>query len=90
MAFFVHGFEAGFSSKKEKQNMTSLSLPWQLRVVPKSRGGGAGKTFSSVGKALQPAMLVYENPNGKLFESDYASCPLYCKLADAHLYISRP
>ena len=32
------------------------------------------------------------NPNGKLFESDYwhASCPLYCKLADAHLYISRP
>ena len=32
------------------------------------------------------------NPNGKLFESDYwhASCPLYCKLAAAHLYISRP
>ena len=32
------------------------------------------------------------NPNGKLFESDYwhASCPLYCKLADTHLYISRP
>ena len=32
------------------------------------------------------------NPNGKLFESDYwhASCPLYCKPADAHLYISRP
>ena len=35
---------------------------------------------------------VNPNPNGKLFESDYwhASCPLYCKLADAHLYISRP
>ena len=32
------------------------------------------------------------NPNPKLFELDYwqSSCPLYCKLADAHLYISRP
>ena len=32
------------------------------------------------------------NPNGKLFESDYwhAGCSLHCKLADAHLYISRP
>ena len=32
------------------------------------------------------------NTNGKLFESDYwhASCPLYCKLADVRLYISRP
>ena len=61
-----------------------------IKSSPQEQGGGAGKTFSSVGKALQPAMLVYENPNGKLFESDYASCPLYCKLADAHLYISRP
>ena len=31
------------------------------------------------------------NPNGKLFESHYchANFPLYCKLADAHLYLSR-
>ena len=30
------------------------------------------------------------NSNGKLFESDYwhASCLLYCKQADTHLYIS--
>ena len=36
-------------------------------------------------------MTPTRNPNGKLFESDYwqASCSLHCKLADAHLYISR-
>ena len=39
---------------------------------------------------LTPTLIP--NSNGKVFESDYwhASWPLYCKLADAHLYISRP
>ena len=38
------------------------------------------------------SLTLTPNPNGKLVESDYwyASCPLYCKLADAHLYTSRP
>ena len=49
------------------------------------------ETRETLTLTLTPNPNPNPNPNGKLFESDYwhASCPLYCKLADAHLYISR-
>ena len=50
------------------------------------------ETRETLTLTLTPTLTLIPNPNGKLFESDYwhVSCPLYCKLADAHLYISRP
>ena len=50
------------------------------------------ETRETLTLTLTPNLTLTTNPNGKLFGSNswHASCPLYCKVADAHLYISRP